>query len=135
MKKKLIIILGACFGILNLTPMPWSFRVLYLRFLYALIVFGTGLFPSILRWTEQQNTKYQMGKQAGESYESIVQLEKVLEYLENKGIPVDQVKKIVEAADSEQVPNDQLGDYIGRAILDQQSAEFILKESLRQARY
>ena len=73
--KKIMFLGGAVLAVINLLPFPWRLRLLWLRFLYWLTVKGTLVFPSALRFAQRQNAAYRMGKQAGEGYESLVQLE------------------------------------------------------------
>lgn len=110
-------------------------RVFWMKFLYSLTVMGTSLFPSILSWTEKQNIKFKMGKQEGEDYESLVQLEKVLEYLENNNYTVEQVRWALDLAESEKIPNESLGSFIALKILEEDIADQLLKDTLAGARY
>ncbi len=133
--RGLIIICGFCFSVINLLPIPWPLRLRWFRLLYFLTVKGTLLFPSILHWTKRQNVAYKMGKQTGEEYESIVQLEKVLEYLEKKEFPAHKVDQAMRQAEKEAIPSDQIGVFIARNILDPLTAEQVLKQSLQTTRY
>jgi hypothetical protein len=126
---------GTVLSMVNLLPFPWPLRLLWLRFLYFLTVKGTNIFPSILGFVEKQNTTYKMGKQEGEGYESMVQLEKVLEYIDAESIPIHRVKAALEQAEAETIPPEQLGDFMARAILDPLTAEQMLKASLQATRY
>ena len=126
---------GTVLSMVNLLPLPWPLRLLWLRLLYFLTVKGTLIFPSILGFAEEQNVAYRMGKQEGEEYESMVQLEKVLEYMDSKGIPIHRVKEALERAQAETTPPDQLGVFIARAILDPLTTERVLKTSLQSTRY
>ena len=65
----------------------------------------------------------------------MVQLEKVLEYIDSEGIPVHRVKAALERAEAETIPPEQLGDFMARAILDPLTAEQMLKASLQSTRY
>jgi hypothetical protein len=135
MRRRIIYVIGAAFGIFNLLPIPWSLRLLWMKLLYFITVKGTSMFPSILSWTRSQNVTYKMGKQEGEDYESLVQLEKVLEHLDMERFPAPQVKRVVEQAEAEAIPPEQLGVFIAQATLTPESAERVLRESLREARY
>lgn len=135
MKKLFLISIGYVFSLVNMLPIPWSMRVFWMKFLYSLTVMGTSLFPSILSWTEKQNIKFKMGKQEGEDYESLVQLEKVLEYLENNNYTVEQVRWALDLAESEKIPNESLGSFIALKILEEDIADQLLKDTLAGARY
>jgi hypothetical protein len=126
---------GTVLSMVNLLPFPWPLRLLWLRLLYFLTVKGTNFFPSILTFVEEQNTAYKMGKQEGEGYASMVQLEKVLEYMDSEGVPIRRVKEALERAEAETISPEQLGVFIARAILDPLTAEQVLKASLRSTRY
>lgn len=78
---------------------------------------------------------YKMGKQEGEAYESIVQLEMVLQYLDSIGTTSDQVARTMDQAEAQAIPPDQLGIFIARKILDPLTAGKILEDSLRSTRY
>lgn len=135
MKKLFLISIGYVFSLVNMLPLPWSVRVFWMKSLYSLTVLGTSLFPSILSWTEKQNIKFKMGKQEGEDYESLVQLEKVLEYLENNNYTVEQIKWALNLAESEKIPNESFGSFIALKILEEDIADQLLKDSLAGARY
>jgi hypothetical protein len=126
---------GTVLSMVNLLPFPWPLRLLWLRLLYFLTVKGTNIFPSILTFVEEQNTAYKMGKQEGEGYVSMVQLEKVLEYMDSESVPIRRVKEALERAEAETISPEQLGVFIARAILDPLTAEQVLKASLRSTRY
>jgi hypothetical protein len=126
---------GTVLSVVNLLPFPWPLRLLWLRFLYFLTVKGTLVFPSILSFVEEQNVAHKMGKQEGENYESMVQLEKVLEYMDSEGIPIHRVKEAIEQAEAEAIPPEQFGTFIARTILEPLTAEQVLKASLRSTRY
>ena len=127
--------LGAVSLLVNLLPLPWRLRLLWLRFVYFLTVKITLLLPSTLDFAQAQNATYKMGKQKGEDYESMVQLEEVLEYIELAGIPIQQLTEALERAEAKSTPPEQLGAFIARAILDPLTAEWLLKASLRSTRY
>jgi hypothetical protein len=133
--KKILMFLGLLFGIFNTLPIPWRLRLLWLRGLYFMTVNGTQLFPSILSWTRAQNTAYKMGKQAGEGYESIVQLEKILEFMDLQHVPVSKISQAFRSADQEGVPPEQLGPFLARACLDAQTADLALKQAFSSGRY
>lgn len=135
MTRGIMLLGGTVLSMVNLFPFPWSLRLLWLRLLYFLTVKGTLVFPSILRFTQEQNVVYKMGKQKGEEYESIVQLEKVLEYMDSNGIPIHAVKEAIERSEAEAIPPEQLGTFIARSILDRLTAEQVLRASLRSTRY
>jgi hypothetical protein len=135
MKSGMILLGGAVFTIFNLLPLPWRLRVQWMKFLYLVTAKGTQLFPSLLTWTKQQNMVYKMGKQEGEGYESLVQLERILEYLEQARIPIREIKQAVQQAEREAVPHEQIAAFIARVILDPLTAERVLRESLQGARY
>lgn len=126
---------GTALSMVNLLPFPWRLRLLWLRFLYFLTVKGTLIIPSILGFVEEQNLAYKMGKQKGEEYESIVQLERVLEYVDSEGIPTHRVKESIQRSEAEGIPAKELGGFIARAILDPLTAEQVLKASLRSTTY
>jgi hypothetical protein len=133
--KEIMLLGGTVLSMINLLPLPWPLRLLWLRFLYFLTVKGIFLFPSILSFTEEQNTIYKMGKQEGEEYESMVQLEKVLEYVDSKRISINCVQEAIDRAEAETIPPEQLGAFIARTTLDLPTAEQVLKASLRSTRY
>ena len=135
MKKMLLLIAGALFGLFNMLPIPWRVRVLWMRFLYFLTWQGTRWFPGILSWTQRQNITYRMGKQSGEDYESIVQLEEVLKRLESLGVPPQQVKLALDQAEAAGVAYEAYGAYIAQAVLEPADAHLILQESLQATRY
>ena len=135
MMRAIILLGGAAFSIFNLLPLPWRLRILWMKLLYFVTAKGTQLFPSLLTWTKQQNMAYKMGKQKGEGYESLVQLEKVLEYLEREGIPIQEIKQAVQQAEMEAIPCEEIGAFIARAVLDPLTADRVLRESLQGARY
>lgn len=135
MKKTLLLIAGALFGLVNMLPMPWPLRVLWMRFLYFLTLQGTRWFPGILSWTQRQNIHYQMGKQSGEDYESIVQLEQVLKRLEYQGVPPHQVGLALAQAEAAGIPYEAYGRHIVQSVLEPAAARQILQESLQAARY
>ncbi len=135
MTRGIMLVVGTMFSIINLLPMPWALRLLWMKLLYFAILKGTLLFPSIVSRTIEQNVAYNMGKQKGEEYESLVQLEKVLEYLDKKGIAIEQVRHAVNQAEIEAIPQEQLGAFIARAILDPVTAKQVLRESLQSTRY
>lgn len=135
MLKSIIVFGGAIFSIFNLLPIPWTLRLTWMKFLYFITVKSTLIFPSIISWTKEQNVAYKMGKQHGEEYESIVLLEKVLEYFDKEGITVNQVKQAVEKAETKAIRQEQLGIFIAQEILDPLTSEQIIKESLQSTRY
>ena len=135
MIRGIMLLGGTVFSIFNLLPMPWPLRLVWMKLLYFITVKGTLIFPSIISWTKEQNVAYKMGKQKGEEYESIVQLEKVLEHLDTRGVPVQQVRQAVKQAETEAIPQEQLGAFIARAILDPLTAERVLRASLQSTRY
>jgi len=90
---------GTMLSAVNLLPMPWPLRLVWLRFVYFLTVKGTLLFPSILGFVEGQNVAYRMGKQEGERYESMVQLEKVLESAESSHVSIDRISESLAQAE------------------------------------
>lgn len=135
MKRTLLLFAGAVFSTFNMLPTPWRLRVLWMRFLYFLTVKGTSWFPSILSWTHSQNIAYQMGKQSGEDYESIVQLEGVLKKLEELDVPPWQVKQALERAEAEAVPYEAYGAFIIQAVLEPAAAQQALREALQASRY
>jgi len=122
-------------SMVNLLPMPWPLRLLWLRFVYWMTAKGTLLFPSILGFVEGQNVVYRMGKQEGEKYESMVQLEKVLESVESSHVSIDRIKETLAQAEAEAVPADQLGPFIAQALFDPDTAESVLQRSLQTTRY
>jgi hypothetical protein len=126
---------GTVISMVNLLPLPWSLRLLWLRFLSFLTVKGTLLFPSTLQFAMAQNEAYGMGKQHGESLESFVQLEKILESVSLQKISIDRVRGVFEQAEDERIPSEQLGAFIARAIFDQATAERLLKTSLQEMRF
>lgn len=133
--RRIMLLGGTVLSMVNLLPFPWPLRLLWLRLLYFLTVKGTNFFPSILTFVEEQNTAYKMGKQEGEGYVSMVQLEKVLEYMDSESVPIRRVKEALERAEAETISPEQLGVFIARAILDPLTAEQVLKASLRSTRY
>ncbi len=121
---------------------PWSYledgclvRILWLRLLFFITVKGTLLFPVILQWAKQQNVNYGMGKQKGEEYESIVQLEKILEFLEFHRVSIQDVRHAIQLAETKAVPPAELSEFIARTILDSSTAEQALRHSLQTTRY
>ena len=126
---------GTLLSMVNLLPLPWPLRILWLRLLYFLTVQGTLVFPSLLSFVEEQNVVYKMGKQEGEQYESMVQLERVLEYIDAEGIPIPRVREALERAEAQETPPEQLGIFIAQAILDPLTSERVLQSSLRSPRY
>ena len=126
---------GTLLSMVNLLPLPWPLRILWLRLLYFLTVQGTLIFPSLLSFVEEQNVVYKMGKQEGEQYESMVQLERVLEYIDAEGIPIPRVREALERAEAQETPPEQLGIFIAQAILDPLTSERVLQSSLRSPRY
>jgi len=126
---------GPVVSLVNLLPLPWSLRLLWLKFLFFLTVKGTLLFPSTLQFAIAQNEAYGMGKQHGESLESFVQLERILERVSSEGIPIERVREAVERAKGEGIPLHQLGAFIARAVFDHATAENLLKASLQGMRY
>jgi hypothetical protein len=135
MTRGIMLLAGTMFSIFNLLPIPWSLRLVWMRLLYFVILKGTLIFPSILSRTIEQNVAYKMGKQKGEEYESLVQLEKVLEYLDKKGIAIERVRQAVNQAEIEAIPQEELGAFIARAIFDPLTAKQVLRESLQSTRY
>jgi hypothetical protein len=133
--KILLIIGGYLFGVFNSLPFPWRLRVWWMRFLYEFIAVCTKIFPLILRWTQNQNMRFQMGKQEGEDYESLVMLERVLEYFEKHGVTPRQLQQAVDQAEGAGIPSEQLGTFLARAILDVPTAERVIKMSLEMGRY
>lgn len=133
--KLLLIIGGFLFGVFNTLPLPWRLRVWWMRFLYGVIAICTQLFPSILSWTQKQNMRFKMGKQEGEDYESLVLLERVLEFFQKNGISPQQVKQAVDQAEALSVPSEQMGSFLARAVLDPLTADRVIKTSLQAGRY
>lgn len=126
---------GTVISMVNLLPLPWSLRLLWLRFLSFLTVKGTLLFPSTLQFAIAQDEAYEMGKRRGESLESFVQLEKVLESVSSQNIPIDRVRGVFEQAEDVTIPPEQLAAFIARAIFDQATAEGLLEASLQGVRF
>ena len=126
---------GTVISMVNLLPLPWSLRLLWLRFLSFLTVKGTLLFPSTLQFAMAQNEAYGMGKQHGESLESFVQLEKILESVSLQRISIDRLRGVFEQAEDERISQEQLGAFIAQAIFDQATAERLLKTSLQEVRF
>jgi hypothetical protein len=133
--RGLMLLGGTLLSMVNLLPFPWPLRLLWLRLLYFLTVQGTLIFPSLLSFVEEQNVVYKMGKQEGEQYESMVQLERVLEYIDAEGIPIPRVREALERAEAQETPPEQLGTFIARAILDPMASERVLQASVRSPRY
>lgn len=133
--KSVMLIGGTVISIVNLLPLPWSLRLLWLRFLSFLTLKGTLLFPSTLQFAIAQNEAYGMGKQHGESLESFVQLEKILESASLQEISIGRVREVFEQAEDRKIPAEQLGAFIARAIFDQAMAERLLKASLQETRF
>jgi hypothetical protein len=133
--KLILVFFGLLFSIFNMLPIPWRLRIAWLKFLYFLTDSGTRIFPAILEWMKVQNTTYKMGKQTGEEYESIVQLEKILEYLEKSGVSPHQVSQAMSLAEKEAVPPSQLGAFLAQETLDPSTATQALRKSLESARY
>lgn len=133
--KSVMLIGGTVISIVNLLPLPWSLRLLWLRFLSFLTLKGTLLFPSTLQFAIAQNKAYGMGKQHGESLESFVQLEKILESVSLQEISIDRVREVFEQAEERKIPAEQFGAFIARAIFDQAMAERLLKASLQETRF
>ncbi len=135
MMKNVLKILGFSFGIVNSLPLPWRLRVWWMRFLFEFINWGTNLFPRILSWMKHQNMVYKMGKQQGEDYESLVQLEKVLQYFEQTRVPLTSIQRAVERAESENIPSEQMGAFLAGVILEPGEAERVLKNAFSEGRY
>lgn len=133
--KVLLMIGGYLFGLFNTLPIPWRMRVWWMRFLYEVIAFFTKSFPSILSWTQKQNVRFKMGKQEGEDYESLVVLERVLEFFEKNSVTPQQVQRAVEQAETSGVPSEQMGIFLSRAVLDPLVADRVIKDSLKAGRY
>jgi hypothetical protein len=133
--KAILVFFGLCFSLFNLLPMPWKLRILWWKFLYFLTDSGTRIFPAILEWTKTQNTRYKMGKQSGEEYESIVQLEKILQTLEGLNISPLQVARAVQIAEQEGIPPSEWGAFLAQQTLDPQTASRALRQSLQSTRY
>lgn len=89
----------------------------------------------ILEWTIKQNIAYKMGKQEGAEYESIVQLEEVLEYLDRNGYSVRQLKHAILEADVQSITPDQYGNFIARKMFLPSEAKRRLLESRSTTRY
>jgi hypothetical protein len=126
---------GTALSLVNLLPMPWRLRLLWLRFLFYLTVKGTLLFPSILGFVEEQNSVYKMGKQQGEGYESLVVLEKVLEHLESEGVSPRRLRQVFEQGEAQGVPPEQLGVFLAQETLGAEHAKQVLGASLYSMRY
>jgi hypothetical protein len=135
MKRTLLLVAGVVFSTINMLPMPWRLRVLWMRFLYFLTSRGTSWFPGILSWIQHQNIAYRMGKQAGEDYESFVQLEVILKQLEALEIPPQHVKQALAQAEAGGIPFESYGAYIAQAVLEPPLASRVLEESLQATRY
>jgi hypothetical protein len=133
--RGVMLIGGTAISMVNLLPLPWSLRLVWLRFLFFLTVKGTLLFPSTLRFVVAQNEAYRMGKQHGESLESFVQLEKILEHTSLQKIPLDRVRGALKQAEDGRIPPEQFGAFIARAIFDQPTADRLLEASLQDMRY
>jgi hypothetical protein len=133
--KTALKILGFIFGVFNTLPLPWRLRVLWMRFLYDFIFMGTNLFPSILSWTNKQNSRYKMGKQQGEDYESLVLLERVLQYFEKTEVPIPNIQQAVTRAEAENVPPEKWGAFLAQVILGPLEAERVLKAAFADGRY
>lgn len=135
MKRTVLLFAGVAFSVFNMLPIPWRLRTGWMRFLYFLTSKGTLWFPGVVSWTHRQNIAYQMGKQSGEDYESIVQLEMVLKELEKLGVPPQQVKRAVEQAEAENLSYEAYGAFITQAILETAAAQQVLREALQATRY
>ena len=119
----------------NMLPLPWWLRLLWLRLLYFATVKGTLAVPAILRFVERQNAIYQMGKQRGGSYESFVVFDEVLRHLESAGVDVERVKEAIADAKALEIPQDEYGTFLARALLDRGTAERVLNEAFQSTRY
>lgn len=127
--KPLMYVGGTLATLVNLLPLPWCARLGWARFLYFLSVKTTGLFPSIWSFVESQNIAYKMGKQDASSYQSILQLQKVLEYSASCNIPIRRLRKILQEYESSQSSHTHLGTYIAHRLFDEETAERVLEIS------
>lgn len=95
-------------------PLPWRIRCTWAR----VLTFGRNITiwcfkkESIHEFVEAQNIEYRLGKQDFGLYDSIKQLEMILEFMEKKGIPFDQFKSIVEFVEKENVSFEQLNSVL-----------------------
>jgi hypothetical protein len=76
-----------------------------------------------------------MGKQPGQGYESIVELELVLEQVERRGVPISRLRDAVASAEAEEIPPEQWGPYIARSLFGAHVADRILRGSVKTPRY
>jgi hypothetical protein len=133
--RAMLMVAGFLFGVFNSMPFSWRVRVFWMRTLYEVIVVFTQLFPSILRWTQNQNIRFKMGKQEGEDYESLVMLERVLEFFEKNDVTPEQVHQAVEQAETLAIPGEKMATYLARSVLDPLTAERLISKSLQTGRY
>jgi len=126
---------GTGISMVNLLPLPWSLRLLWLRLLFFITVKGTLLFPSTLQFVTAQNEAYRMGKQQGESNQSFMRLEGVLQSVSLREIPVERVRDAFEQAEQRGVAPEQLARFMAQAIFDQETAEGVLSGSLQEMPY
>ena len=73
--KVVVIRIGGCLiSLITLLWMPWTIRVYWAKIVYQLTYIDPRKYPVYMKFIEQTNDKYQMGKRTKNSYKNIVQV-------------------------------------------------------------
>lgn len=125
--RNVMLLGGTTLAFLNVLPSPWWLRLGWAKFLYWLTVKGTFIFPSIFEFVQAQNLNYGIGKQRGQSLSSILQLQKVLEHLESREIPLEEIRRILGSAGTAGESVEGLARFLAKSAFGNEEGATVLR--------
>lgn len=96
--RRIMFIGGSIVSIITILPLPWRVRLAWARLLHFVVKSAKKKFRYIFEFKETENMRWGMGIQTHGDYESIEELESILERADVQNLPLDKLKFILECA-------------------------------------